>query len=37
MWCVWVRREMLIGFWWVNLNARGQLENQGIDGRIILK
>jgi hypothetical protein len=27
---------MHTGFRWVNLKARGQLENQGIDGWIIL-
>jgi hypothetical protein len=25
------------GFWWENLRERGQLEDAGVDGRIILK
>jgi len=25
------------GFWWGNLRERGQLEDPGVDGRIILR
>ena len=27
---------MLIGFWWETLKERNQLEDPGVDGRIIL-
>jgi len=37
VWHVWVRGEVRAGFWWGNLRERDQLEDQGIDGRIILK
>jgi hypothetical protein len=30
-------REVHIEFWWGNLRERVQLEDLGIDGRIILK
>ena len=29
--------EMGAGFWWVELSEREQLEDLGVDGRIILK
>jgi hypothetical protein len=29
--------EVYKGFWWENLRERDHLENQGIDGRIILR
>jgi len=28
--------EIYAGFWWGNLGERNHLENQGVDGRIIL-
>jgi hypothetical protein len=31
------RRDMHTGFWWGNLRERDHLEDEGIDGRIILK
>jgi hypothetical protein len=31
------RREVYIGFWWVNLRLRDNLEGLGVDGRIILR
>ena len=37
MWHVWGRREVHIGFWWINLIKRGLLEDTRLDGRIILK
>jgi len=36
MWHVWWRREMLIEFWWGNLNERDLLEDLDIRDRIIL-
>jgi hypothetical protein len=30
------RGEAYIGFWWENLKERDQLEDPGLDGRIIL-
>jgi hypothetical protein len=30
------RVEVFTGFWWGNLRERDHLEDQGIDGRIIL-
>jgi hypothetical protein len=32
-----VRGEMYTGFWWGKLRDRHHLENQGIDGRLILR
>jgi len=29
--------ENFIGFWWGNLKKRAQLEESGIDGRVILR
>jgi hypothetical protein len=29
--------EVHTGFWWENLKERGQLEDLGVDGKIILK
>jgi len=29
--------EEYIGFWWENLRERDHLEDQGVDGRIILR
>jgi len=30
------RGEVHTGFWWGNLRERNQLEDPGVDGRIIL-
>jgi len=37
MWHVWVRTEVLPGYWCGNLRERDRLEEQGMDGRIILR
>jgi hypothetical protein len=37
MWHVWGRGGMHIGSWWGNLSERDQLEDLGVDGRIILE
>ena len=29
--------EIYTGFWWVNLRERDHLEDQGIEGRVILR
>jgi hypothetical protein len=34
---IWGRNEMHTGFWWVNLKKRENLEDQDVDGSIILK
>jgi len=34
---VWGRGEMYTGFWWEELKERAQLEDPGVDGRIILR
>jgi len=31
------RVEVYIGFWWGNLRERDHLEDQGVDGRMILR
>jgi len=31
------RREMYMGFWWGNMSVRENLEDPGVDGRIILR
>jgi hypothetical protein len=31
------RGEMYTGFWWENLRERDHLEDQGVDGRTILR
>jgi hypothetical protein len=31
------REEVNTGFWWENLMERDHLEDQSVDGRIILK
>ena len=37
MWYVWGRGEVHTGFWWGNLRERDNLEDRGVDGRIILR
>jgi len=37
MWHVWVRGEVHTGFWWGDLREGDHLEDQGVDGSIILK
>jgi hypothetical protein len=37
MWCVWETGETCTVFWWRHLREGWQLEELGIDGRIILK
>jgi hypothetical protein len=37
MWHVWVREEMLTGFWWGNPRERHHFEDLGVDGRVILE
>jgi hypothetical protein len=37
MWHVWGRGEVHTGFWWGNLREGDHLEDQGVDGRVILK
>jgi len=34
---VWERAEVYTGFWWGNLSDRDDLENPGVDGRLILR
>jgi hypothetical protein len=34
---VWERGEVHTGFWWGNLRERDDLEDMGVNGRIILK
>ena len=37
MWYVWTRGEMHIGFWWGDPKEEDDLEDLGVDMRIILK
>jgi len=34
---IWGRGKVNTGFWWGNLRERDQLEDKGVDGRIILR
>jgi hypothetical protein len=37
MWHVWGRGKLHTGFWWKNLMERDHLEDEGVDGRVILR
>jgi len=37
VWHIWGRREVHTGSWWGNQREREDLEDRGVDGRIILK
>jgi hypothetical protein len=37
MWHIWETGELHAGFWWGDPNEREDLEDLGVDGRIILK
>jgi hypothetical protein len=37
MWHVWEIRAVHTGFWWGDMRERDNLEDLGIDGRIIFK
>jgi len=37
MWHVWGREEVHTGFWWRNLRERDDMNDLGIEGRIILE
>jgi hypothetical protein len=37
MWLIQGRGEVLTGFWWGNLRERDHLEDEGVDGRMVLK
>jgi hypothetical protein len=34
MWHAWERGETCAGFWWEGLKEKGQLEDEGVDGRM---
>ena len=37
MWHVWGKGEACAGVWWENFMERGNLEDLGVDGEIILE
>jgi hypothetical protein len=37
IWHAWETRQVHTGFWWAEVRDRDQLEDPGIDRRIILK
>jgi hypothetical protein len=37
MWHIWERTGKLMAFWWGNLKVKGQLEDTGVDGRLMFK
>jgi hypothetical protein len=37
MWHIWGRGELHTGFWWGNLKERDNLEDLGVDERLVLR